>query len=168
MPLGVGSWGFLELQTNKSDMAGQHQHDPVFKINEHIFTGRLVIGKDNLFKIAVEFRNVAVRRIPIQQKCMIEPVNNLIFDNFFEVRKIHYHPVFGIGRVVERRTTNGNFQFIGVPMNIFTWPIIPVKGMSHFKIEYLCEAYHISGCKNRQKWHHIKIACVQWLALWCF
>lgn len=97
------------------------------EIDHHIFTGRLVIGKDHLVPPVAEFScKLQMWGITVEDSRMVKRFHNFFLDNGFEVAKINNHPQFNMRTICYRTADNGNGKLIAVPMHIPAFTIVSI------------------------------------------
>ena len=58
---------------------------------------------------------------------MVEWVGNVLFDDGFQVGKVHHHAVFGTA--LDNRRGDGDFEFVGVAVKVLALAVMPVEHM---------------------------------------
>ena len=58
---------------------------------------------------------------------MVERVGNVLFDDGFQVGKVHHHAVFCTA--LDNGRGDGNFEFVGVAVKVLALAVMPVEHM---------------------------------------
>ena len=74
----------------------------------------------------------------VKNRGVVKLVNDFLFHDFFQIRKVNDHPEFCIVAVGYGCPDYGNRQFITVSMHIFAFAVITVKGVTGFETKLLC------------------------------
>ena len=111
------------------------------KINHHIFAGGLVINQNNMMSSVAEFfgqRNVW--RCLIKHRRVIKLIDDLFFDNFFQIAKINHHPKLYVVAIGNGCANYGNRKLVAVPMHIFAFAVVAIQGVAGLKAELFGDA----------------------------